>query len=143
MSPLPHHGGFLYEMGQFGGLQFFVFLLEKRYQVENAQRPTLPTPPPTQTFNVFDFIHNILTMVAVREPRQGLFCSWARELDWAWTPEETSSRRRRRRRHRRRHRHPGGLVTGDSLVTVGSLITVGSLVWAKAHPPRLKPIHLG
>ena len=30
-------------------------------------------------------------LIGVRDPRTGLFCSWARELDWAWTPEETSS----------------------------------------------------
>ncbi len=29
--------------------------------------------------------------IGVRDPRTGLFRSWVRELDWAWTPEETSS----------------------------------------------------
>ena len=26
------------------------------------------------------------TYIGVRDPRTGLFCSWVRELDWAWNP---------------------------------------------------------
>ena len=44
--------------------------------------------------------------VGVRDPRTGYFGPWVRVVDWAWTPEETSSRPRRRRR-RRRHRGGG------------------------------------
>ena len=54
--------------------------------------------------------------IGVRDPRTGYFGPWVRVVDWAWTPEETSSRPRRRRRRRRcrrrrrRRRHLGGGV---------------------------------
>ena len=47
----------------------------------------------------------IALLVGVRDPRTGYFGPWVRVVDWAWTPEETSSRPRRRRRRRR---HQGG-----------------------------------
>ena len=51
-----------------------------------------PTPAPPRA---------IAILVGVRDPRTGYVGPWVRVVDWAWTPEETSSRPRRRRR-------PGG-----------------------------------
>ena len=53
-------------------------------------------------------------VVGVRDPRTGYVGPWVRVVDWAWTPEETSSRPRRRRRRRRRHR--GGIPKSKSFV---------------------------
>ena len=75
-------------------------------------------------------------MVGVRDPRTGYFGPWVRVVDWAWTPEETSSRPRRRRRRRRRRRHLGGGVMLENPI-IENPTTPPECGWTHKNLPEL------
>ena len=86
--------------------------------------------------------------IGVRDPRTGYFGPWVRVADWAWTPEEPSSRPRRRRR-----RHPRGVMLENPIIenpiTSRSVGTKTGLNWPQADNgehelgPKRKIIHIG